>query len=208
MQRHTTGRRGKPPRFSIAVPDSWFVLDTQAARSTAAIARMATERARGHPLLAGREPTVARILHDAATRAESAGAAYCAVMIEDVRGIGLSASVMVCVLPTDRHIPDLPRQERPASDDAEAGERRRWRRVGAVDLPAVGLATRTVRLEPQRSTDGAEISHLVMRTTVPVPGHDRIAVIACASPNTALAVALHDLFDAVTATFTFVHEMP
>ncbi|WP_026310796.1 hypothetical protein [Parafrankia elaeagni] len=243
MQRHAGGRQGRPHRFTITVPDSWFVLDTQTARSATAIARMVTARAHDHPVLVGQEPTIARILRDVAARADRHRAAYCAVMVEDVRGDGLSAWVMVCLRPTSQHIPDLPRQERPAGADrpARAGgtarearaaqdgrpirrtgpadrpdhpgdpdhpDLRRWRRVGAVHLPAAGLATRTVRVEPQRSTDGEETFQLVMRTTVPVPGVDRVAVIACASPNTALAAALHDLFDAVTATFGFVHEQP
>ncbi|OAA26562.1 hypothetical protein UG55_101411 [Frankia sp. EI5c] len=203
MQRRTWGQQGKPDRFSIAVPDSWFVLDTQAARSPAAIAQMARDRARDDPVLAGQGSSIARILRDAAARADRLGAVYCAVMIEDVRGAGLSACVMVCLRPTSQHIPDLPRQEHAAA--VELADRFRHR-FGPVDLPAVGRATRTVRVEPQRSTDGEEISQLVMRTTVPVPGLDRVAVIACASPNTALAVALHDLFDAVTSTFRFVHE--
>jgi hypothetical protein len=180
------------------------VLDTQDARSAPAIARMATERARDHPRLAGQGSSIARILGDAAARADTLEAAYCAVMVEDVRGAGLSACVMVCLRPTSQHIPELPRQDRAAVTDTV--DRRWWRRFGPVDLPAVGRATRSVRVEPQRSTDGEEVSQLVMRTTVPVPGVDRVAVIACASPNTALAVALHDLFDAVTATFSFVHE--
>ncbi|MEX5635205.1 hypothetical protein [Parafrankia sp. FMc2] len=245
MQRHAGGRQRRPHRFTITVPDSWFVLDTQTARSATAIARMVTARAHDHPVLAGQEPSIARILRDVAARADRHGAAYCAVMVEDVRGDGLSAWVMVCLRPTSQHIPDLPRQERPAGADRPARaagtarearearearaaqdgrarrtgpadrpdhpdhpDLRRWRRVGAVHLPAAGLATRTVRVEPQRSTDGEETFQLVMRTTVPVPGVDRVAVIACASPNTALAVALHDLFDAVTATFGFVHEQP
>lgn len=180
------------------------MLDTQAARSAPAIARMAIERAHDHPVLAGQGPSIARILGEAAARADKVEAAYCAVMIEDVRGAGLSACVMVCVRPASQHIPELPRQDRAAA--AEPADRRWWRRFGAVDLPAVGRAMRTVRVEPQRSASGEEVSQLVMRTTVPVPGLDRVAVIACASPNTSLAVALHDLFDAVTATFSFVHE--
>ncbi|SQD94070.1 MULTISPECIES: hypothetical protein [unclassified Parafrankia] len=220
MQGHTKAQRWKPDRFTITVPDNWFALDTQAARSSVAISRMAAARVRDHPRLAGQGSSVARILREAAAYADRRGAVYCAVMIEEVRGAGLSACLTVC-LHSAQDDPDLRRSSRhgrdlgrPARDLLRHGRvvpylpsRRWWRRVGFVDLPAAGRAVRTCAFEQQRPMDGGPAAiRLVMRTTVPIPGLDRVAVISCASPNTGLAPALHGLFEEVTATFRFIHD--
>ncbi|MEU0689665.1 hypothetical protein [Streptomyces uncialis] len=90
---------------------------------------------------------------------------------------------------------------------------RRWARGGArtfstETLPRVGPVRRLMGVEEGESADGAPYRLLVMHTLVPVPGSRRVIVVLCFSPDLPLIVRVHDLFDAVTATFSFGYGPP
>ncbi|MFD4832362.1 hypothetical protein ACFWPV_21270 [Streptomyces uncialis] len=90
---------------------------------------------------------------------------------------------------------------------------RQWARGGArtfstETLPRVGPVRRLMGVEEGELADGAPYRLLVMHTVVPVPGSRRVLVVLCFSPDLPLAVRVHELFDAVTATFSFGYGPP
>lgn len=70
-------------------------------------------------------------------------------------------------------------------------------------LPRVGPVRRLMGVEEGELADGTRYRLLVMHTVVPVPGSRRALIVLCFSPDLPLIVRVHDLFDAVTATFSF-----
>lgn len=195
--------------FSLAVPRSWFEIDLRPSTRDASIAALVDTRVRDVPALADQRAAVVRLLRTVAREAERAGAVYCAAMAEPVDGLGLTASVTVSLLDAGAG-GVVPRDARGIAASLRAKAARgpddTWRTVRLVDLPGAGPAARATGVEdvdlPER---GGWVRCVTMETLVPVPGAPgRVALVACSSPSLHLAEAMHDLFDAVSSTFTFV----
>ncbi|WP_239311066.1 MULTISPECIES: hypothetical protein [unclassified Frankia] len=199
--------------FSIAVPDSWFEVDLNPVTRRASIDALVRARTRAVPELAENRSAISRMLRNAASDAAAGGALFCGVMAEPVEGTILSASVTVSLLPapeggwtdgdqTNGVAPDailatLSEKVARSLDDT-------WTMVTLVDLPRVGRAVRAYGVEDITLPDRAGwIRTTAMQTFVPLPRSDTVVLIACSSPNVVLVDALHDLFDALTATFQF-----
>jgi hypothetical protein len=191
--------------FSLRVPPNWFELDVHPATREASIRGLVRERIAQVPELQERRGEITKLLRDQATAAWEAGAVYCAGMAEPVLDGVLPATVTVFLLPgplgansdepdrTEALLPMLTPKD--AKDDNDT-----WTRVQAYELEGCGRAARSYGIEDLEPEPGKSIRVAQMQTFVPIPDVNRVLLVSCSSPATAVAEGLFDLFDALTGT--------
>ncbi|MCX4659612.1 hypothetical protein [Streptomyces uncialis] len=218
------GAGGEPDSFGIAVPGTWTRYDLPEDGSPPACAEIRRGTAVSGPGgLDGRGRSgggpggpgggrsdegvsgARRILEGARRR----GALYAAGTTLSDGSEPLTAGVMIFSV--------TPPPGKAASAHALArrfpAAGRQWARGGArtfstETLPRVGPVRRLMGVEEGELADGAPYRLLVMHTVVPVPGSRRVLVVLCFSPDLPLVVRVHELFDTVTATFSFGYGPP
>lgn len=188
--------------FALAVPPGWFELDLHPHTRDGTINRLVRDRVRAAPELAGHRATLVGALRAAAGTARAGGAVYCGVLAQSFDGALVTATVTVTVVAAPGDVAAVGDHLRPV---AAPGADRPWRVVERVDLPHAGPATRTRGVEDVPLPEGGWVRTALLQTYVPVPGAGpaRVALITGTSPAVALAAEMHDLFDAISATFRF-----
>jgi hypothetical protein len=197
-----------PTGFTLAVPPDWFEVDVHPNTRDGSINSLVRQRVRQAPDLRPHRAALVRALRGAARTAHAHGAAYCGVMVEGFGSALLTAAVTVSVVAAPGDVASVGEYLRPVE---RTGDDRPWRVVETVDLPHAGRVTRTRGVEDVTLPEGAGwIRSALLQTFVPFPGpgQARVALITGSTPVVALAAEMHDLFDAVTATFRFVHSAP
>lgn len=199
--------------FSLRVPDSWSEIDLHPASRDAANAALVRERVAGVPELADHRGTVIRLFRQFAREAWQSGAVYCAAMAEPAEGGIVSAVVTMSFLrgPPDADSDD-PRQigrllepfetKPPSSPDDT------WTEVITTELANGSRAGRVCAVEDVEIEPPHVARVVSMQTFVPVPHVNRVVLVSCASPAWGLAVALLDLFDAITGTLRLFPATP
>jgi hypothetical protein len=188
-----------PARFSVRLPPTWDELDLARAARTAHLARTVDARLADHPELGAHRGALVRVLRDAATDAERRGAVFCAVMVEPDGAGGVLLATAMALVTAGSPDPDRNRLDAIAADlAATAGCR-----VHRVELAAgAGVRMQGVRL---LTVDGAgALDCVTMQTVVPVPGDGLFVNLVLASPRVELAEPLLDLFEAITATLSWL----
>lgn len=143
-------------------------------------------------------------LPDGWRREDRDGVAWCGVLTQDFDTATLTATITVSVVAAPGDVAEVAWHLRPIE---ERGADRPWRVVEQVALPHVGTVTRTRGVEDVALPgDGGWLRSALLQTFVPFPGagRPRVAVITGSTPVVALAAEMHDVFDTITATFTFV----
>ncbi|MCA2214466.1 hypothetical protein [Jidongwangia harbinensis] len=197
-----------PTGFTLAVPPTWFEVDVHPNTRDGSINSLVRQRVRQMPELRTHRTALVRALRGAARTAHAHGAAYCGVMVDGLGGALLTATVTVSVVAAPGEVASVGEYLRPVG---RTGDDRPWRVVEQVDLPHVGRVTRTRGVEDVTLPEGAGwIRAALLQTFVPFPGpgQARVALVTGSTPIVALAAEMHDLFDAVTATFRFVPPAP
>lgn len=192
--------------FSLRVPPNWFELDVHPASREASIRELVRERIAQVPELQERRKEITKLLRDQASAAWDAGAVYCAGMAEPVMDGVLPATVTVFLLPgplgassdepdrTAALLPMLTPKDAKDEDDT-------WTRVQVFEFPGVGQAARSYGIEDLEPEPGkGKIRVAQMQTFLPIPNVNRVLLVSCSSPATAVAEGLFDLFDALTGT--------
>lgn len=206
----TDGRAG----FAVTVPPSWFELDLAPATRDRALSALVEQRVRDQPELREHRSTVSRLLRQQARAAWDSGARFCACMVEPADEGPITASVTVSVVPGPLGVRPGGQEQldallAPLAPKTAAHDDDTWRRVAAVELPDGVQAARAWGVEdvdlPQ---DAGWVRVVSLLQLVPVPGTDRVLVLACSSPVLPLADALIDLFHAVSDTLVVVRAVP
>lgn len=191
--------------FSLRVPPNWFELDVHPATREASIRELVRERIAQVPELQERRTEITKLLRDQAAAAWDAGAVYCAGMAEPVLDGVLPATVTVFLLPgplgarsdePDRIAALLPMLTPKEPKDEEDT----WTRVRVFELEGCGQAVRTHGIEDLEPEPGKPLRVVQMQTFIPIPDVNRVLLVSCSSPATAIAEGLFDLFDALTGT--------
>lgn len=189
--------------FSLAIPPSWEELDLRPSTRDRSIAFMVSERVKAIPQLAPLRTAMVAYLRDMARHAWETGARYCGAFIEGSDEGILPGSVTVSILPPPPatgggNMLDSIVDHLHGIDQTIGGEH--WSQTTMAKLAHAGRAARTYGVHPVQAVTGQPaISTVLMHTYVPFDGG--VALIACASPATAAAEPLLELFDAVTDTF-------
>lgn len=200
----------RAPGFRIRVPPSWFQFDAWRASRTADLARLVDARITHQPQLRQYRGALLGLLREFAEDAQRRGALLCAVTVDPVAEAGnLLASLMVF---RTEGSPD-PGQNTvegivagiTAHEGGEGGGS--WRRVEVVDLSA-GQAVRVSGVDVVHEGT-TELDAVVMHTLWPEPAPGSgVFDVVLTSPQTQLADAMLDLFDAISGTFTWVEAEP
>lgn len=172
--------------FSVSVPPSWFELELAPATRDSALAELVDQRVADVPELREHRSTIARILRQQAREAWDSGARFCACMVEpdDEGPITASATVSVVRGPLgvrrggQEHLDALlaPLQPKTAKDADDT-----WRSVAAVELGDGTSAARTWGVEDVDLPQDAGWMRVVsLLQLTPVPGTDRVVLLACA----------------------------
>jgi hypothetical protein len=196
------------PGFRIRVPPSWFQFDAWRASRTADLARLVDARITHEPQLGQYRGALLGLLREFAEDAQRRGALLCAVTADPVANAGnLLASLMVFRTEGSAD----PKQNTVEGIAAgitahEGGEGNgSWRRVHVIELPA-GRAVRVSGVDVVHEGT-AELDAVVMHTLWPVPAPGGgVFDVVLTSPQTQLADAMLDLFDAISGTFTWVEN--
>jgi hypothetical protein len=193
--------------FAVCVPPNWFEVDLHPATRQGSINTLVAQRVKEVPELFAHRSDIVRTLRGAARTAHDNGAVYCAVLADGLDGGLLTANVTVSIVtaPGDAHA--IADHLRPMQRRAENGP---WRVVEQVELPHVGRVTRTRGVEDITMPEGTGwVRSALLQTFIPLPGPGpaRVALITGASPILPLTAELHDLLDAITATFRFVSSV-
>jgi hypothetical protein len=200
--------------FAITVPPSWFELDLAPATRDSAIGALVDERVRDSPELREHRSEISRILRQQAREAWDAGARFCACMVEPTDEGPITASVTVSVVPGplgvapggQEHLDALlaPLQPKAAKDEDDT-----WREVRVIEVPGTPGAARAWGVEDvDLPEDAGWVRVVQLLQLVPVPGSDRVVLLACSSPVLVLADVLIDLFHAVADTLSVVRAVP
>lgn len=201
--------RAGVPGFVVRVPPSWFQFDVWRATRTADLARLVNARLEQHPALRPHRGALLRMLREVAEDAQRRGAMLCAVSADRIADAGtLLATLMVF------HTAGDPQPGGSTVEAIAAGITAHqngagtgtWRRVSIVDLSA-GRAVRVCGIEAIRQGE-AELDVVSMHTLWPVSDGGGVIDVVLTSPQTRLAAALLDLFDAVSETFSWVPAAP
>lgn len=199
--------------FSITVPPSWFELPLDPGTRDERIATLVRERVGEVADLRPHRSTITRLLRDQARDAWDAGARWAAGMVEPTEEGPITASAVVSVVPGPLGVRTddqgyLDALLAPLSPKTAASDDDTWRRVAVVDLPDGLRASRSWGLEDVDLPDGAGWVRCVqMLQLVPVPGTQRVLLVACSSPVLPLAEVLLDLFEAVCSTLRIVRPV-
>lgn len=200
--------------FSLTVPPSWFELDLAPVTRDSVIASLVDERVRDQADLRPHRALIARLLRQQAREAWDAGARFCAAMVEPTDEGPITASVTVSIVPGPLGVssedptyldallaPLTPKQARDVDDT--------WQVVKPVELQGDGAGARSWGVEdidlPQ---DAGWVRVVQMLQLIPVPGSNRVVLVACSSPVLPLVDVLLDLFHAVCDTLRLVRAVP
>lgn len=191
--------------FSIQVPASWFEIDLHPASRDASIGALVRERVSGVPELAEHRGTITSLFRQFAASAWDSGAAYCAAMAEPAEDGIVSASVTVSVLrgrlDSDSDDPGrLGALLEPFTPKQPSAPDDTWTEVVTTELADGSRAGRVCAVEDVEIEPPHAMRVVTMQTFVPVPHVNRVVLVSCSSPAWGLAVALLDLFDAITGT--------
>jgi hypothetical protein len=189
------------------VPASWFEVDLRPATRDNSASELVRQRIKDAPELRERRADIAKLLRRQAAAAWDAGAVYCAVMAEPVADGLLPGSVTVSFIsgPLDADssaedrfgpllTPFTPKKPKNPDDT--------WTEITMVELPKAGTAARVYGVEDVEIESGRPLRMVTMQTFVPLPDVNRVAIVGCSSPAVVMAAALHDVFDAITSTFS------
>lgn len=196
--------------FAVTIPPSWFELDLAPATRDSSLADLVDQRIRDVPELREHRSTITRMLRQQAREAWDSGARFCACMVEPDDEGPITASVTVSIVPGpmgvrrggQEHLEALlaPLQPKTAKDADDT-----WRSVTAVELADGTPAARAWGVEdvdlPQ---DAGWVRVVSLLQLAPVPGTNRVVLLACSSPVLPLAEVLLDLFSAVADTLQVV----
>jgi hypothetical protein len=191
--------------FSLRAPESWFEIDLHPASRESFIAALVRERVEGVPELAGHRGTITRLFRQFARSAWDSGAAYCAAMAEPAEDGIVPATVTVSILrgPLDADSDDPDRIGpllEPFAPKQPSSPGDTWTEILTTELADGSRAGRVCAVEDVEIEPPHLIRVVSMQTFVPVPHVNRVVLVSCASPAWGLAVALLDLFDAITGT--------
>jgi hypothetical protein len=190
------------PGFAVTVPPSWFEVDLAPATRDAAIACLVDDRVRDSAELRPHRSAITGLLREQARQAWEAGARWCAVMVEPTDEGPITASATVSVVPgplgqtagTAAHAAAL---LAPLAPKTAASEDDTWRDVVPVDLDGVPGARAWGVEDVDLPEDRGWVRTVSLQQLLPVPGSDRVVLLACSSPVLPLADVLHDLFAAI-----------
>lgn len=193
--------------FTISVPQSWYELELDPARSDRAIRELVEERVRGNDTMWPQRHAIHRLLVRQAAEAHAAGATYAAgfSLATDEGPVTGSLTVSLVADPFAGSDPQdgpglgladrfrqVPRTADPLAPYAE---------TTVVEIPTAGPCPRSSGIEDTPFPGGGLLRNVFSLTAVPVPDLERVFLLACSSPVVALSDALLDLFDAVVGTF-------
>ncbi|HET9654816.1 MAG TPA: hypothetical protein VFP72_05650 [Kineosporiaceae bacterium] len=202
----------RPPGFRVQVPPSWFQFDAWRATRTADLSRLVDARIAHRPQLRPFRSALLRLLREVAEDAQRRGALLCAVTADPVVDAGTILASLMVFRTEGSPDPDANTVEAIAAgitahEGAEGGGS--WRRVQVQDLPA-GRAVRVSGVEVLRDAgEGPGLDAVTMHTLWPVPEGGGVLDVVLTSPQSQLAEALLDLFDAISGTFSWApHEDP
>lgn len=190
--------------FTISVPQSWYELELDPARSDQAIRQLVEDRVRGNDTMWSQRHAIHRLLVQQAADAHASGATYAAGFSLATDEGPVTGSLTVSLLEdpftgADRvglgladRFRQVPRTADPLAPYAE---------TTVVEIPTAGACPRSSGIEDTGFPGGGLLRHVFSLTAVPLPEHERVFLLACSSPVVALSDALLDLFDAVVGTF-------
>ena len=191
--------------YVIRVPAAWQEIDVRPASRDASISTLVNERTADVAQLRPHRTALTRLMRQYARSAWDGGAVFCAVLAEPTEDGMLPAAVTVSFVrgplsTEDDRLAGLVDALRPA---VPAGPKDPWLTVTTVEVEGAGFAARCFGVD-DIEVEGGRQRAVLMQTFVPVPGVNRVAIISCSSPATAVADGLLDLFDAVSSTFRLV----
>lgn len=191
--------------FSIGVPAAWFEIDLHPATRDASVSAMVRRRVADVPALSEHRGVITRLFRQFAKSAWESGAAYCAAMAEPAEDGIVSATITVSVLrgPLDADSDDRDRIGpllAPFRAKEPASPQDTWTEVITTSLASGSRAGRVCAVEDVEVDPPHRMRMVTMQTFVPVPHQNRVVLVSCSSPASGLAVALLDLFDAITGT--------
>lgn len=190
--------------FTISVPQSWYELELDPARSDQAIRQLVEDRVRGNDTMWPQRHAIHRLLVQQAADAHASGATYAAGFSLATDEGPVTGSLTVSLLEdpftgADRvglgladRFRQVPRTADPLAPYAE---------TTVVEIPTAGACPRSSGIEDTPFPGGGLLRNVFSLTAVPLPEHERVFLLACSSPVVALSDALLDLFDAVVGTF-------
>ncbi len=194
-------------QFSMSVPPSWFEFDIWRATRTGDVARLVDQRIAGNAAIKPWRGALIKALREAAEQAERQGALLCAAMTDPAGDDGILAAVLTVFHTSGAADPALNTVDAIAAQItaiAPITGTTEWRQVTVADLPA-GRAVRVTGVETTRL--GSRVQDcVVMQTLTPAPAGGVINVVLV-SPQTELATAMLDLFDAISATFAWTTHL-
>lgn len=197
--------------FSIVVPSSWFEVDLVPATRHATINALVDERMQHVPQLREHRATIVRLLRTAARDAWSAGARYCACLVDPTDEGPVTASVTVSVVTGPLGVrPDEPAYleavRAPLTPKAAKDADDTWREVRAIEVSGAGPGVRAWGVvDVELPEDVGWLRVVQMLQFAPVPGLNRVVLVTCTSPVLPLAEPLLDVFDAICGTLQVVH---
>lgn len=198
-----------PRDFSIRVPPSWYEFDIWRATHTGDLGRLVDDRIAADDRLKPWRGALVRALREAAEQAERQGAVLCAAMTDPVAEAGVLAAVLTVFHtggapdPADNTVEAIAAQ---VTASAPGPGSPAWRQVEVREQPA----GKAVRLHGVEATElgSRSVDCVMMQTLTPVPDGGGVLNVVLASPQTELAEPLFDLFDAISATLTWVSAAP
>jgi len=194
----------RPDRYHLTVPSDWFELDLQGRALEQRLRRTVMGRAGADPLMRAQGRRLILDLDAVVRTARRRGIIYAAGMLRAFDDDVVSALMMVSVV----HVPagegDVLSQLGRMRADRRGASYGAWQKISAVDLPHAGPAGRVVGVEILPVSDRVRLPYATMHTAIPIPGTNGAMIITGGSPNVRLTAELHDLFDAITSTFSFV----
>jgi hypothetical protein len=196
--------------FALAVPPSWWELDVDPATRESGLQRLLEEQVRDVPELREHRTALARLLCEQADAAWSAGASYCASMVEPTEDGPITASVAVLVVPapTSALGGSVEALLAPLTPIPATGPDDPWRTVEIVEVPGAGRAGRSFGVHDVDLPDAAgQVRMVSLQTLVPLPGA-RVLLLICSSPVLPLAEELLELFEAISSTLEVLADAP
>lgn len=189
---------GGPVGYRLVLPQGWWVIDLDPARTEANVAALLEQQWRGVDdaphLKAEARTSLLRQAGDAA----DAGGLQLFLSVGMLGGIPLSASLLISSLPLAS--PDE------LTDLAQEG-RDRGRDVTRVELPA-GAALRTLWRQPPGDDDLSGLAATCLDVHLAVPHAPRVLVLQFRTPMEPLAEVLVEVFDAVAGTLRWAPGSP
>jgi hypothetical protein len=194
-----------PTRYVLRVPRSWWHLDLDPATRDASIRRRIEEQVTGAEGLSREQvDTLIRTTRRTAREAHAQGALQASGMLrilgsgEDVLVLSATLVLLRISVPEDQSedLADLLiAAGMQVGADAE-GSGLPPGDVELLEMPHLGAVGRITRVEDV-DTKGQPVRTAVRYTLVPVPETRDYLVLACSTPNVALAERFYEVFDAI-----------